>query len=80
MVAAYPLEAQISFSSVDYTYGNGAADGRVLATADDDGEDYAAFLVPNDVTSTASASATAAVVLGFTVVRCTITTQRPTKN
>ena len=28
MVAAYPLEAQISFSSVDYKYGNGAADGR----------------------------------------------------
>jgi hypothetical protein len=76
MVAAYPLEAQISFSSVDYTYGNGAADGRTAD--DDDDEDYADFPAPNDVTWTASA--TAAVVLGFTVVRCTITTRRPTKN
>ena len=60
MVAAYPLEAQISFSSVDYTYGNGTADGR----AEDD-EDYVDFPAPNDVDSIATASATAAVVLGY---------------
>ena len=69
IVVAYPLEAQISFSFVDYTYGNGAAaDGR--AADDDDDEDYADFPAPNDVTSTAYATASAtaaaaAVVLGY---------------
>ena len=58
-VSAYPLGAQISFSSVDYTYGC-SANGAVEDDAVVDGDDYADFPAPFD-----AANATAQLVLGY---------------
>ena len=58
-VSAYPLEAQISFSSVDYTYGC-SANGAVEDDAVADGDDYADFPAPFD-----AANAAPQLVLGY---------------